>query len=223
MVDLAKNLNVLYEDNHIIVVEKPINIPTCEDSSKDLDLLSIVKMYLKEKYSKPGNVYLGLVHRLDRPVGGVMVFAKTSKAASRLNEQIKNNEFEKKYYAIIEGILNKKTDKFEDYLLKDSKTNKVIIDKKGKYALLEYKVLSEKEGLSLVEVNLHTGRSHQIRVQFSSRSYPLFGDQKYNKKANCGEQIALYSHFLSFKHPVTKEIMEFNLGLPNRYPFNIFN
>ncbi len=223
MVDLAKSLNVLYEDNHIIVVEKPINVPTCEDSSKDLDLLSIVKMYLKEKYNKPGNVYLGLVHRLDRPVGGVMVFAKTSKAASRLNEQIKNDEFSKKYFAVIDGIVKEKEGKFEDYLLKDSKLNKVVVDKRGKYALLEYKVISEKEDKTLVDITLHTGRSHQIRVQFSSRNYPLYGDQKYNSKAKAGEQIALYSYFLSFKHPVSKEKLEFKCDLPNRYPFNVFN
>ena len=223
MEDLVKSLNVLYEDNHIIVVEKEINIPTCEDSSKDIDLLSIIKLYLKEKYNKPGNVYLGLVHRLDRPVGGIMVFAKTSKAASRLNLQIKNDEFKKRYYAVIDGVLKEKEGKSEDYLLKDTRENIVKVDKNGKYAMLEYKVLNEIQGLSLVEVNLHTGRSHQIRVQFSSRGYPLYGDQKYNKKANCHEQIALYSHFLSFKHPVTKEIMEFKLDLPNRYPFTLFN
>ena len=222
MEDLLKKIKVIYEDNHIIVVEKPINIPTCEDDSKDVDLLSLVKLYLKEKYNKPGNVYLGLVHRLDRPVGGIMVFAKTSKAASRLNDQIRNNEVIKKYYAVISGILKNKSDILKDYLLKDSKTNKVIVDKKGKYAELDYKVIAEKENLSLVEVNLHTGRSHQIRVQFSSRNYPLFGDQKYNKKAIVGEQIALYSYLLSFKHPISKEMMTFELDKPNRYPFNLF-
>ena len=222
MEDFQKSLKVLYEDNHLIVVEKPINVPTCEDSSKDLDLLSIVKKYLKEKYNKPGNVYLGLIHRLDRPVGGIMVFAKTSKAAERLNKEMKNDLFVKKYYAVIMGTIKEKVGSFEDYLLKDSKTNKVIVDSKGKYALLDYKVLAEKGNLSLVEVLLHTGRSHQIRVQFSSRNYPLYGDQKYNKKAIQHEQIALYSHYLSFKHPVTKEKLEFNLELPERYPFNIF-
>ena len=222
MEDLLKKIKVIYEDNHIIVVEKPINVPTCEDDSKDVDLLSLVKLYLKEKYNKPGNVYLGLVHRLDRPVGGIMVFAKTSKAASRLNDQIRNNEVVKKYYAVITGILKNKSDILKDYLLKDSKMNKVIVDKKGKYAELDYKVIAEKENLSLVEVNLHTGRSHQIRVQFSSRNYPLFGDQKYNKKAIVGEQIALYSFLLSFKHPISKEMMTFTLEKPNRYPFNLF-
>jgi len=223
MEDFQKKINIIYEDNHIIVVEKPVNIPTCEDSSKDLDLLTMLKMYLKNKYNKPGNVYLGLLHRLDRPVGGLMVFAKTSKAASRLTEQIKNNEFKKKYYAVIDGTINKKEGIFEDYLLKDNKNNKVIVDKKGKYASLDYKVLDEKDNMSLVEINLHTGRSHQIRVQFSSRNYSLFGDQKYNKKAIRHEQIALYSHFLSFKHPITKEEMIFNLDLPKRYPFNLFS
>lgn len=141
MEDLLKKIKVIYEDNHIIVVEKPINIPTCEDESKDIDLLSLVKLYLKQEHNKPGNVYLGLVHRLDRPVGGIMVFAKTSKAASRLNEQIRNNEMVKKYYLVVEGILNDKCAILKDYLLKDSKTNKVIVDKKGKYAELDYKVL----------------------------------------------------------------------------------
>lgn len=223
MEDLLKKINVIYEDNHIIVVEKPINVPTCEDDSKDIDLLSLVKFYLKEKYNKPGNVYLGLVHRLDRPVGGIMVFAKTSKAASRLNEQIRENKIEKKYYCVVSGILKNKSDILKDYLLKDSKMNKVVVNKKGKYAELDYKVLAEKENLSLIEVNLHTGRSHQIRVQFSSRNYPLFGDQKYNKKAIVGEQIALYSFSLSFKHPISKEVMTFSLDKPNRYPFDLFN
>lgn len=223
MEDLLKKINVIYEDNHIIVVEKPINVPTCEDDSKDIDLLSLVKFYLKEQYNKPGNVYLGLVHRLDRPVGGIMVFAKTSKAASRLNEQIRENKIEKKYYCVVSGILKNKSDILKDYLLKDSKMNKVVVNKKGKYAELDYKVLAEKENLSLIEVNLHTGRSHQIRVQFSSRNYPLFGDQKYNKKAIVGEQIALYSFSLSFKHPISKEVMTFSLDKPNRYPFNMFN
>ena len=223
MEDLLKKINVIYEDNHIIVVEKPINVPTCEDDSKDIDLLSLVKFYLKEQYNKPGNVYLGLVHRLDRPVGGIMVFAKTSKAASRLNEQIRENKIEKKYYCVVSGILKNKSDILKDYLLKDSKMNKVVVNKKGKYAELDYKVLAEKENLSLIEVNLHTGRSHQIRVQFSSRNYPLFGDQKYNKKAIVGEQIALYSFSLTFKHPISKEVMTFSLDKPNRYPFNMFN
>ncbi len=215
-------INVLYEDNHIIVVEKPINIPVCEDLSRDLDLLTIIKNYLKEKYNKPGNVYLGLIHRLDRPVGGVMVFAKTSKAASRLSDSLRKGSFKKKYYAVLCGsLLN--SGKLEDYLLKDSKTNMVKVDKNGKYACLNYEVLDVKNNMTLVDISLQTGRSHQIRVQFASRGYPLFGDQKYNKKAIVGEQIALYSYQLTFPHPITKENICFSLPLPKATPFSNFN
>ncbi len=214
-------INILYEDNHIIVVEKKINIPVQEDSSKDKDLLTIIKEYLKEKYNKPGNVYLGLIHRLDRPVGGVMVFAKTSKAASRLSEQVRLHQISKKYYAIVEGNLSNEGILI-DKLLKDTKLNIVKVDKRGKDSKLEYKLISKKNGLNLVDINLITGRSHQIRVQFSSRNNPLYGDQKYNKGAKVGEQIALYAYFLSFYHPTTKELLTFKLDLPNRYPFTLF-
>ena len=133
----GKMNSILYEDNHIIVVEKKINVPVQEDDSKDKDLLTIIKSYLKEKYHKPGNVYLGLVHRLDRPVGGVMVFAKTSKAASRLSEQMRTHQIEKKYYAVVEGTLKEK-DTYIDKLYKDTKLNKVTVDNRGKEAILSY-------------------------------------------------------------------------------------
>lgn len=214
-------INVLYEDNHLLVVEKPINVPVCEDESKDEDLLNILKKYLKDKYNKPGNVYLGLVHRLDRPVGGVMVFAKTSKAASRLSEQVRNNTFNKTYHAVVLGNMDN-YGVLEDKLLKDSKTNITKVDKNGKIAVLEYSLVNFKNNLSLVKINLKTGRSHQIRVQFSSRNHPLYGDQKYNKSAKVGEQIALFASSLSFSHPITKEVLEFSLELPNRYPWEIF-
>ena len=213
--------NILYEDNHIIVVEKKINIPVQEDESKDEDLLTIIKEYIKEKYNKPGNVYLGLVHRLDRPVGGVMVFAKTSKAASRLSEQIRTNKIHKKYYAVVEGKLPKEGT-LKDKLLKDTKRNIVTVNSKGKDSELSYKLVNTKDNLNLVDIDLKTGRSHQIRVQFSSRNNPLFGDQKYNKNAKVGQQIALFAYSLSFYHPTTKELMTFNLDLPKRYPFTLF-
>lgn len=215
-------INVLYEDNHLLVVEKPINIPVQADHSKDYDLLNMLKQYLKDKYHKPGNVYLGLVHRLDRPVGGVMVFAKTSKAASRLSEQIRNHEFKKIYYAIVEGNLIKKQ-MLVDTLQKDYVNNIVKVDPKGKQAILDYERINVKNFLNLVKINLRTGRSHQIRVQFSSRGNALYGDQKYNKNAKRGEQLALFSQSITFSHPVTKEQLTFSLPLPNRYPFNIFN
>ena len=213
-------INVIYEDNHIIVVEKPINMPVQEDDSKDLDLLNAIKKYLKDKYNKPGNVYLGLVHRLDRPVGGVMVFAKTSKAASRLSDQVRTHKIIKKYYAVLCGEGN--GGRLVDKLLKDTKTNTTVVSDKGKESSLEYKLLSYKNGLSLVDIALETGRSHQIRVQFSSRNLPLYGDQRYNKNSKVGEQIALFAYYLSFIHPTTKEVMEFRLDKPNRYPWNIF-
>ena len=222
MVDGKKMINVIYEDNHIIVVEKKPNIPVQEDSSKDLDMLTIIKNYLKDKYNKPGNVYLGLVHRLDRPVGGIMVFAKTSKAASRLSEQIRNNEFKKTYYTVVMGKLDK-VGTFKDKLLKDEKNNIVKVDPKGKESILNYEVVDYKDNMSLVKVDLVTGRSHQIRVQFSSRNHPLYGDQKYNVNSNVGEQIALFSNSITFIHPTTKEKMTFSLDLPKCKPWNLFN
>lgn len=214
-------INILYEDNHIIVVEKEINIPVQEDSSKDLDMITIIKKYLKDKYNKPGNVYLGLIHRLDRPVGGVMVFAKTSKAASRLSEQVRTHKINKKYYAVVEGNLAKEG-VLIDKLYKDTRTNNVIVSDKGKEAKLEYKLIDTKDNLNLVDINLITGRSHQIRVQFSSRGNPLYGDQRYNKSAKVGNQIALFAYNLSFYHPTTKKLMTFSLPLPDRKPFNYF-
>ncbi|MBQ6284850.1 MAG: RNA pseudouridine synthase [Bacilli bacterium] len=214
-------INIIYEDNHLLVVEKPINIPVQEDSTRDENLLDILKDYIKEKYNKPGNVYLGLVHRLDRPVGGIMVFARTSKAASRLSEQIRNKTFKKIYNAVVIGNINDKGT-LKDKLLKDETNNIVKVDEKGKEAILNYNKISNKDNMSLVEINLETGRSHQIRVQFSHYGYPLYGDNKYNKNAKVGEQIALFAKRIEFIHPTTKEILKFELDLPNRYPFNIF-
>lgn len=203
---MKNNLEILYEDNHIIVVVKPFNILSQSDDTKDIDMLTLIKSYLKEKYNKPGNVYLGLIHRLDRPTGGIMVFAKTSKAASRLSEQIRLNLFTKKYLAIVSGYFDEKTGVFEDYILK-KEDNSSIISKDGKYAKLEYEVLKEKNDLSLVSILLHTGRHHQIRVQFASRNHPLYGDQRYGKSSK--KQLALFAYYLSFNHPVTKEKLEF--------------
>jgi len=221
MEDGKKMIKVLYEDNHLLVVEKKPNIPVQADDSKDEDLLTLLKDYLKEKYNKPGNVYLGLVHRLDRPVGGLMVFAKTSKAASRLSEQVRTYKFEKIYLAVLEGVIKPTNAILKDKLLKDSKTNITRVDKNGKDAELKYELLSYKDNLSLVKIDLKTGRSHQIRVQFSHRGYPLYGDQKYNKNATKA-QIALYATGLSFYHPITKEKLTFKIDTPNTYPFNLF-
>ena len=213
-------LNVLYEDNHIIVAVKPANIPSQADISGDIDMLTMVKEYVKKKYNKPGNVYIGLVQRLDRPVSGVLLFAKTSKAAERMTKEIKNHNVRKTYYAVVEGKVDKKGT-FIDKLLKDEKTNFVRVSDKGKEAKLEYELICYKNNYSLVKINLITGRSHQIRVQFSSRGYPLYGDQRYNKKDK--NQIALFSSSIEFTHPVTKEHLTISYNLPNRFPFTLFN
>lgn len=216
-------INVMYEDNHLLVVEKPVNMPVCEDESKDLDLLSVLKEYLKEKYQKPGNVYLGLVHRLDRPVGGVMVFAKTSKAASRLSKQVLERKLEKVYLAVVCGK-TPDDDKCFDYLVKDKKKNQSYVTDKehGKEARLSYRRIAYQKGFSLVEVHLETGRSHQIRVQFASRGFPLVGDAKYNKNSDGKTSVALFAKKLSFYHPITKEKLCFELDKPKRYPFDLF-
>lgn len=216
-----KMIKILYEDNHLLVVEKPVNVLVQEDNTKDVDLLTMLKSYLKEKYNKPGNVYLGLVHRLDRVVGGIMVFAKTSKAANRLSKQVQDHRFEKTYYAVLCGIL-KKDGHLENYLEKDEKTNTSFVSEKGKLSILDYEVLDYKDNFTLVKINLKTGRHHQIRVQFSHLGYPLYGDARYNKNYKKGEQIALFSKELSFYHPTTKEKMFFSLELPNKYPFTLF-
>ena len=173
-------LNILYEDNHIIVVVKPSGILSQEDITKDPDMVTLLKKYIKEKYNKPGDVYLGLVQRLDRMTSGVMVFARTSKAASRLSEQIRNHSIIKKYYAVVEGK-TKDEDKLENYLIKDEDLVKsfVTTKEKGKFASLEYKKVKSIDNSSLVEVTLHTGRHHQIRVQMSNINHPLLGDSLY--------------------------------------------
>ena len=218
---MNQKINIIYEDNHLLVVEKPINMPVQADDSHDLDLLTLLKADLKKRYHKPGNVYLGLVHRLDRPVGGVMVFAKTSKAASRLSEQVRTHQFKKEYYAVVLGKIEEKGH-LADYLLKNEKKNIVTVHPQGKQAILDFTRLQYKKDMSLVKIQLKTGRSHQIRVQFSHHGYPLFGDQKYSQKAKPGQQIALFSHAITFQHPTTKETLHFSLSLPCHYPWNEF-
>lgn len=205
-------INVIYEDNHLILVEKPPNILSQSDITGDIDMVSLVKDYLKEKYQKPGNVYLGLLHRLDRPVGGLMLFAKTSKAASRMTEQIKKHSVKKTYLAVVRGKVFPKSCVFKDYLKKMSNGNTIVCDEnEGKYAELSYTVLDyqKQKDVSLVRIELKTGRHHQIRVQFSSRGYPLCGDQRYGIQDKT--QIALYAYQLEFIHPVTKEVKRFKI------------
>lgn len=222
-----KNIKILYEDNHLLVVIKPSGMPVCPDKSLDIDLLTILKKYIKEKYHKPGNVYLGLVHRLDRPVFGIMVFAKTSKCAKRLSQQINNHTFSKTYYAIVYNQIPKKGT-LSNYLKKNeaANTSYVTTDKEGKLATLDYETIKTVNNLNLVKINLHTGRHHQIRVQFSNINAPLFGDYKYNKSNNNNnnnsKEIALLAKTLTFNHPTTKELLTFDIELPKKYPWNLF-
>ena len=208
------NLKIIYEDNHIIVVEKIPNIPSQGDKTGYIDMLEIIKKYIKEKYNKPGNVYLGLVHRLDRPVGGVMVFAKTSKAASRLSEEVRSRQLKKEYLVVVDGKFEKNKDTLEDYLLKNQQKNISRVVKEGtknsKLAKLDYETLkyNSEIDLSVLKVLLHTGRHHQIRVQLSSRGHSIYGDQKYGTRGR-GKQIALWAYKLTIIHPITKKEMTF--------------
>ena len=221
-----EDLIVLHEDNHIIVVVKPQNIPTQADSSEDTDLLTMVKEYVKDKYNKPGDAYIGLVHRLDRPTGGVMVFARTSKAAARLCEQIQNGDFEKKYLAVTVGHLRDRRGRLENYLIKDEAANMVKIAPAlipgSKKAILDYNTLEVNGKYSLVDIKLITGRSHQARVQMMGQGCPLYGDVKYGGGLSKERKLALWSYSLRFLHPVTQQIMVFKVFPPEETPWKYF-
>jgi len=197
-------IKVLYEDNHTIAVVKPPGVPVMPDSSGDASMMDLVKTYLKEKYNKPGNVFLGLVQRLDRSTGGAMVFAKTSKGASRLSEQIRERKISKTYLAVVSGVMENRSGEMKDFLLKDSKNNKSEVVREGttgaKQAVLQYTVEGESDGFSLVNIKLITGRHHQIRVQFSSRKHILYGDIKYGSPSKA--KLGLWAKELEFYKPV---------------------
>lgn len=203
----------------MIVVVKPQNVPTQEDSSGDKDMLNIVKDYIKHKYNKPGNAWVGLVHRLDRPTGGVMVFAKNSKSAERLCEQIREGDFQKKYLAVTVGCPSQPQARLSDYLVKDEANNlvKVVVAKTddAKLAELDYKVLENAEKIALVDIKLLTGRSHQARVQLANMGTPIFGDVKYGGDTLAkGHNLALWAYELTLLHPITKMCMVFKVFPP---------
>ena len=205
-------IRILYEDNHLLVVEKPVNLPVQADVSGDDDLLSLLKRYLRERYEKPGEAYLGLVHRLDRPVGGVMAFAKTSKAAARLTEQFRSHEAKKRYCAIVSGE-PKARETLTDYLIKDENTFTSRVaepnEPGAKEAVLSYSLLGKSSGRAMLDVALYTGRPHQIRVQLSHAGLPIKGDQRYAPDAQPGTQIRLWAYALTLSHPTLKEPMTF--------------
>lgn len=218
---------VILEDNHLFITIKPFNMPVQKDSSGDLDFLSAIKNFIKKRDKKPGNVFLGLVHRLDRPSGGIMVFAKTSKAASRLSDQFRRKIIEKQYLAVVEGVPKLKKGRFTDFLLKNSAKNMVSVvkanEKAAKQAVLDYKIKETRNKLSLVEISLITGRPHQIRVQFASRSFPIIGDMKYGKTIKEKKsELALWSSTISFEHPVKKNRITFAAPPPKKWPWELF-
>lgn len=208
----------IFEDNHLMVVVKPQGVPVQKDSSADPDLQTAVMDLLKNKYNKPGNVFLGIVHRLDRPVGGAVVFAKTSKAASRLSEQIRQNIWKKQYIAIVDGVPACSGGTLEDYLIKNSDANMVsVVDssiKGAKKAVLKYSVIDKNDKKAILSIDLVTGRSHQIRVQLASRGWPIMNDHRYNSKAVKGGNIMLWSHIIEIKHPVSGNTMQFKAEVP---------
>ena len=222
---MYKGVGIVYEDNHLLVVVKPPNMPTQADASGDPDLHGTMKQYIAEKYQKPGAVYLGLVHRLDRPVGGLVVLAKTSKAADRLSEQVRKKTLARQYVAAVKGASPQQAE-LDHWLLKDEKTNTVravAANTPGaKDAKLVYQKAGEADGLSLLRVKLFTGRSHQIRVQLSHSGCPIWGDARYGA-GKPGEQIALWGAHLGMVHPTLKEEMHFDALPPqDGMPWKLF-
>lgn len=218
--NIYKDIKILYEDNHLLVVVKPAGIPSQADKTGDVDMLTLLKEYIKEKYNKPGEVYLGLVHRLDRMTSGIMVFARTSKAASRLSKNIREGDFKKRYIATVNGYMNRneKNVLLENYLTKNEKTNTSRVckkeDKNAKLASLNYSVIDNfkynEKDYSYIDVKLNTGRHHQIRVQMSNIGHSLYGDLKYGTRENKKrENLALFAYRLTFFHPTKDEVMEF--------------
>lgn len=206
---------IIYEDNHILILEKPAGLLSQGDHTGDENLFDLLKEYLKIKYEKPGNVYLGSIHRLDRPVGGIMLFGKTSKATSRLQDQMKAGLIKKKYLAITEKHPDIEEADLVHYLSKDESKNKSKVydypKKDCKICKLHYKVLANIKGLALLDIILDTGRSHQIRAQLAHMGFPIKGDSKYGNSTGIKhENLGLFAYQLGFTHPVTKEWMEFS-------------
>jgi 23S rRNA pseudouridine1911/1915/1917 synthase len=227
----GSRLEIIYEDNHILVAIKPAGVLSQADASGKPDMLNMLKADLKERYQKPGAVYLGLIHRLDQPVSGLMVFARTSKAAARLSEQVRLRQIGKYYLAVVQGIPKPERATLTDDLVKDNRQNRVRVAAagQGQTAILTYEVLAADEArkVSLLQNELGTGRSHQIRVQLASRGWPLWGDRKYGTSdpavSGAGSQnLALFACRLRFRHPTRDEILDFRAAPPDSEPWSWF-
>ena len=214
------NPNIVFEDKDLIVVDKEAGMPSQADLSGDLDVLNYIKGYIKEKYQKKGNVYLGLIHRLDRPVSGLMILARRSKAASRLSNQIRERTVIKKYLAMVEGIPKKKSDNLISIIRKNKQLSMAELStadsKDGKEAKLKYEVIDEVNGNAILSIHLETGRFHQIRFQLSQIGHPVVGDKKYKAKPPYSGKIKLHAYSLSFEHPISKDKIEL-LKYPSWY------
>lgn len=218
-------MTVLYEDNHIIIVNKTASEIVQGDKTGDTPLSETVKQYLKEKYQKPGNVFIGVTHRLDRPVSGLVVFAKTSKALSRLNEMFKNGEVKKTYWAVVKNQPREEEGELVNYLIRNEKQNKSYAydtEKPGsKKAVLHYRLIGRSQNYHLLEIDLKTGRHHQIRCQLAKMGCPIKGDLKYGSpRSNPDGSICLHARSVRFVHPVSKELIALEAPLP---PGNLWN
>lgn len=215
------SLEILYEDNHCLAVNKPARLLTMGDSTGQPTLLDHCKQYIKAQYNKPGAVFLGVVHRLDRPVSGVILFARTSKAAARLSEQFRARTINKVYRAIVSGRAPERETVLQDWLWKDPGRNVTQIvpphTPGARQAALSLRGLSQKDDRCLVEIRPVTGRSHQIRVQLAQRGWPILGDAKYGSKIRLGGEIALHAHALTFEHPTKKEPLTISAPEPFRW------
>lgn len=212
-------MEVVYEDNHIIIVNKKAGEIVQGDKTGDKPLSETVKEYIKEKYNKPGNVFCGVVHRIDRPVSGLVIFARTSKALERLNRMLRDGEIHKTYHALVEGAPAKDEDLLEDLLVSNGRINKTFIARPGtpdaKLSRLKYRTIEKGDRYTLLEVNLLTGRKHQIRAQLSAMGHPIKGDLKYGaRRSNKDGGISLEAHRIEFIHPVSKQPID--ISLPDR-------
>lgn len=209
-------MKILYEDNHLLAVVKPSGLATMGLAKGEETLLTHSKDYIKQKYNKPGEVYLGVVSRLDVPVSGVVLFARTSKAAARLNEQFRTHSVEKIYVALVEGSVDPPEDEWIDRIREDERHRKVWLTRngEGKEVKLQYRTLHKTNNNSLIEIQLETGRKHQIRVQFSGHGFPIFGDRKYGAKTVFPEGIALHALKLTVTHPTTHQRIVLTAPIP---------
>lgn len=222
---LFDNMEIVYEDNHIIVVNKKAGEIVQGDRTGDMPLSEMLKAYIKEKYDKPGNVFCGVVHRIDRPVSGLVLFARTSKALERLNRMLREGEIHKTYWALVEGKLENSEGMLENWLVSDGRLNKTFISNsnnpEAKLSRLEYKTIAAGERYTLLEVNLLTGRKHQIRAMLSGIGHPIKGDLKYGaRRSNRDGGISLQARHIEFIHPVSKQPISLNAEpLPDFLPF----